>query len=574
MIRYRSAQTIVNSTSGNIQTVAGYPAVFDVLEGAEVLAAMSPREARIFVGAANFHSFTAPGRALTLHLYAGDGELTPRTSDDRTFDGRSRVFRRRTGSVRIVSRIRVDEPAEISESARALIAERYRHLYISPDAVLEIPPRRWQPTDPLRRTLRRFRNSKPLVYDQVRDLELRRFSRMLCTPARRRVYSDEFLPGGSHEELRISPAPTASLDAPPAVIIGMHWFELGGAERWALESVRIVREAGYLPIVISNVDSQHPFICRPELDGAMVIPMSEPTYASQEPGAEALLAGIVSHYDLRGVIVHHNQWLYDRLPWIRASRPEVPVLDSTHIVEYRGGGYPMSAVRADHYVDIHHVISPSLRRWFVETQRVDASKMVMAPLGGLTVDESADYKERADPTTLTVAFIGRMSRQKSPEIFVAVARETLKRGVAACFIMHGDGELDEWVDDLVAALGPGAPVIRRTSADPVSVTLEEADILAITSHNEGLTLTTLEAVAHGVPVISTDVGAQSDVIPPHGLFSRHPVRGVRQAAEMLEQVSGDEVLRRSLWETEKTMVEELLREETATQWLTGVVSEW
>ena len=40
--------------------------------------------------------------------------------------------------------------------------------------------------------------------------------------------------------------------AQPAVIVGLHWFELGGAERWAFETVKLVREAGLLPIVITQ----------------------------------------------------------------------------------------------------------------------------------------------------------------------------------------------------------------------------------------------------------------------------------------------------------------------------------
>lgn len=556
-------------------SVAGYPAVFEVLEGGELLEGLSPREARILVGAADFHAFCAPGRTLELFLYDGDEELTPRTTDDRTFDGLSRVFRSRIGRLRIRSRVAESGPLPLGRRSAELIAAPSRHLHVSPDALLALPPRRWRPKDPVRRALRALRTRQPLLYDQARDLELLRFRRALRRPAVRRDYDAEFAPGGVHADSRIVPAPPAREGAQPAVLIGMHWYELGGAERWAFETVRIVREAGLLPIVISNVDSQHPFICRPELDGAMVIPMSEPTYLSQEPGVEPFLRGVLTEYDLRGVIVHHNQWLYDRLPWIRRSRPEVPIVDSTHIVEYRGGGYPVSAVRADRAIDLHHVISPSLRRWMVETQGVDAEKVVMAPLGGLTVDqEAAVLAPRHTEGELTVAFVGRMSRQKSPEIFVAMASALQKRRVKARFIMHGDGELDEWVDDLVAGLGPGAAVIRRTSADPVARTLADADLLAVTSHNEGLTLTTLEAVAHGVPVISTDVGAQSDVIPPDALFSNHPVRGVREAVELVARLCEDESARRKLWETEKTMIGELLDTMSATQWLSGVVAEW
>ena len=38
----------------------------------------------------------------------------------------------------------------------------------------------------------------------------------------------------------------------PAVLFGLHWLELGGAESWAMETVAMAREAGLLPIVVTR----------------------------------------------------------------------------------------------------------------------------------------------------------------------------------------------------------------------------------------------------------------------------------------------------------------------------------
>ncbi len=84
------------------------------------------------------------------------------------------------------------------------------------------------------------------------------------------------------------------------------------------------REAGLLPIVLTNRDSHQPWIGRPELDGALIVPFSEPTVRSQTAGVEELLRAILRTFDVRGVVVHHNQWLYDRLHWIARSRPGLP----------------------------------------------------------------------------------------------------------------------------------------------------------------------------------------------------------------------------------------------------------
>lgn len=557
--------------------VLGQPALFQLTDTAELPEDMSERERRLLVGALNFHALMAPERDLLVHAYDGGNESLPRTTEDSTFTGMSRAYSARLFSLRMRSDVLTEKRTSIEaeDEANALISTPYRHVHISRDDVLAYDPPRDVARDPLRRVMRKVRTRYPLLYDELRDIELRRYREQIATPAQRRRYADEFLPGGHHEDSSIVPAPQPPDGAPRAVLFGLHWFELGGAERWAFETVRIAREAGYLPIVLTNRDSHQPWITRSELDGALVIPFSEHTVHSQTPGIEQVLRAILRTFDVRGVVVHHNQWLYDRLPWIVASRPGIPIVDSTHIVEHRGGGYPRSSVIADPSITTHHVISPNLASWMTDVQRVDSGKVIMAPLGGLTVSaRDADFRPRADGAPFVVAFIGRMSRQKAPEVFCAAAERLHALDPHMRFVMHGDGEMSGWVDELIAAHGLVAVTTRRDSSISVEHTFREAHVLAVTSHNEGLTLTTLEAVAHGVPVVSTDVGAQSDVVPEAGLVTSRVTRSVAEFVDRILALSRDEEVRRRLWSAERAAEKALLAHRSASEWFTEEVAGW
>ncbi|WP_022878044.1 glycosyltransferase, partial [Microbacterium sp. B19] len=497
-------------------SVLGQPALFHFTDRDQIPSDLSLRERRLLVGALNFHALMAPGRELRVHAYDGSWDLEPRTTDDASFDGLSRVFRRRLFSFGIGSDVSPEEREHTAgeETADRLIQSDTRHLYISRDAVLDYDPPRHLAHDPVRRILRAVRAHAPLLYDEARDVELLRHRGSYSRAVKRRDYEKEFLPGGSHEDSTIVPGASAPAGAPKAVLIGLHWFELGGAERWAFEAIRLVREAGFLPIVVSSRDSHHPWITRPELDGALVIPFSEHTARSQTPGVEQFLRAVLRHFDVRGVVLHHNQWLYDRVHWLRRSLPQVPIVDSTHIIEYRGGGFPVSSAMVTDVLTTHHVISPSLRDWMVDVQGIEPGKVVMAPLGGLTVSaREAAYRRRASDRPFTVSFVGRTARQKAPEVFVEMVNKLGEAAEGMRFILHGDGDMSSWVDDIIRNEGLEHRIERRSSKVPVDDTLAETDLLVVTSHNEGLTLTTLEAIAHGVPVISTDVGAQSDIIP-------------------------------------------------------------
>ncbi len=552
------------------------PALFR-FEDPQTGANLSERERRLLVGALNFHALMAPQRTLRIHLYDGSVETTPRLTDDSTFDGLSRNNRHRIESFDIVSSVSVEErEPELTEAASArLVASPARHLHVSSDGVLDSDPYRPQRPGLVGGIARSVKSRAPLLYDDARDLSLLRFRRKLTTAIEPRDYEAEFRRGGAHEDEVIVPAGPAPEGAQKAVIIGLHWFELGGAELWAFETVRLVREAGLLPIVLTNRDSHQPWVTRPELDGALLIPFSEPTVQSQTAGVEPLLRSLLRTFDVRGVVIHHNQWLYDRVAWIAASRPGIPIIDSTHIVEYTGGGYPLSSAIASKSITTHHVISPSLARWMTDVQRIPADRVVMAPLGGLTVKpKDAVFRPRGAGEQFTVAFIGRMARQKAPEVFITMARRLKRQGYSLRFILHGGGELSSWVDDIIEAEGLTADIVRRTSDTPVAETLDEAHVLVVSSHNEGLTLTTLEAIAHGVPVISTDVGAQSDIIPASALVPRHARLAARRLAEAVAPLVDDEEAREALWRKERKAEKKLLSQQSASSWFKEEVGSW
>lgn len=553
----------------------GLPALFEI-EG-PVLDSMTERERRLLIGTLNFHALMAPGRSLDVHLYDGSIETLPRTTDDSTFSGLSRENRERTASVRIHSLVEQERRAAVpAEKAAAELIERSaRHIHISTDAVLAHDPIRPARTDLIGRVARKVKAKTPLWYDEARDVAMLRDVRRLGVQAERQRYDLAFENSDKEPRPELVTVPPAPVGAVPAVLMGVHWFELGGAERWAFETVRLVREAGFLPVVLSNRDSQHPWVTRAELDGALIIPFSEATVDSQTLGVEQLLRGILRTFDVRGVVVHHNQWLYDRLAWIRRSRPGIPIVDSTHIVEYRGGGYPLSSVRVTDSITKHHVISPRLAQWMTEVQGVPSDKVVMAPLGGLTIKpKDATFAARAEDEPLTVTFIGRMAHQKAPEVFVAMARRISAKRDDVRFIMHGDGELSAWVGDVIEGMGMSDAIERRDSSVPVPVTLGESHVLVVCSHNEGLTLTTLEAITMGVPVVSTDVGAQSDIVPRSALVPRDVHRAARGLADRVLELADDESERESLWRSERKGEKKLLSKTSATDWFAKEIREW
>ncbi|EWC61758.1 Glycosyltransferase [Actinokineospora spheciospongiae] len=488
---------------------------FDVLDesgvgltGGESL--LDERERALVVGAANFHALTRPGQTIRFTVLRGPQGSLPSLTDRETGAIEWEDDREVVGSVVFRSLVHTTVAAVDADGLVDLVVDVGGSEQTA-SAYHQLPG--------LAGALRRaVRFTVPVQFDALRqyrtDLVEKRY-RARDVPRKAGV--------------RIARGASATDQGrTPAVLFGIHWLELGGAERWAVETVQLAKDAGLTPVIITDRPSGHPWITRPEFDGAVVVPLTLPLTPDHE---SMLLNGIMANYDVRGVHVHHCTWLYERLPWLKAIRPDIPVVDSLHILEWRTGGFVDISVRVSNVVDRHHVISPQLRDYLIGKQGIPAEKVALATLANLTAAADQPAKAVAADKPFTVAFVGRFTQQKRPYLFLKLAAELKDSAPGPVrFVMHGDGELSGEVHGLRGRLGLSEALELRGPDRDVSDTLAEADVLVISSDNEGLTLTSFEASAAGIPVVSTDVGSQASLIADGLLCPRHPYPFIRTAA--------------------------------------------
>ena len=537
------------------------PETFELLDdrGVGLLGggALDERERRLVVGAANYHAFVRPGATLRLTVVRAPHGGYPSLTDDRCRHIGWDEDREPVGSVVVRSLI----PRADSSAAPTGMVDFVLDVGGKPEKLNTYN----QLSGPLGKARKLMRARVPFHYDLLRQVR--------TDMAERRLRSEQ-LPRRLPVRLAGHPRPRVP-NAKPALLFGLHWLELGGAERWALDCIQLARDLGFTPIVVTDRPSNHPWITRPELDGAVVIPLTHPLTLGTD---SALFSGIFSAYDVRGIHVHHNSWLYDRLPWVRSVWPDVPVVDSQHVLEWRTGGFVDHAVRVSAMIDTHHVISPQLRDYLIHRQGIAAEKVVLASLagattGGITSNATAAVDSKSTP--FTVAFIGRFHQQKRPYLFLKLAAVLKGSSPGAVrFIMHGDGELADEVNSLRSRLGLSDMVELRGPDQPVAKTLADADVLVITSENEGLTLTSFEATAAGVPVISTDVGSQASVVADELLCPRHTYPFVRAAAEKVRTMMSSPGQRKRWFEDQAAKTEAFAKLPRAGSWARELYRGW
>jgi len=144
---------------------------------------------------------------------------------------------------------------------------------------------------------------------------------------------------------------------------------------------------------------------------------------------------------------------------------------------------------------------------------------------------------------LQCAFIGRITQIKRPDRFLDVVGEVKKRGIDLDFFMAGDGELLEGCRKRISE--QDLPVTVLGWQSDIEKVLSAADIVVLTSDNEGTPLSLIQAGMAGLPVVSTNVGSVPEVVLD-GVTGIITDLNVQEIANALEKLAKDEVLRERL----------------------------
>lgn len=117
------------------------------------------------------------------------------------------------------------------------------------------------------------------------------------------------------------------------------------------------------------------------------------------------------------------------------------------------------------------------------------------------------------PDVPVVTLVARLTRIKRPDRFLEVARATADRHPSAVFAICGDGDLLHEMRGLAAPLGERVRFLGWRG--DVETIYAASDLVLLTSDNEGMPVSLIEAGLAGVATVTTDVGSAREVVA-HG----------------------------------------------------------
>lgn len=111
-----------------------------------------------------------------------------------------------------------------------------------------------------------------------------------------------------------------------------------------------------------------------------------------------------------------------------------------------------------------------------------------------------------------IGIVGRLVPIKNHDLFLQAARLVLDRQPDSYFAVIGDGERRAELTALASSLGLTERIRFTGWITDVAPVYSALDALALCSHNEGLPISVIEAMAAHVSVAATNVGGISDLL--------------------------------------------------------------
>lgn len=150
-----------------------------------------------------------------------------------------------------------------------------------------------------------------------------------------------------------------------------------------------------------------------------------------------------------------------------------------------------------------------------------------------------------------VAFVGRLSGVKRPDRFLAAAEQVAAARSGTVFLVVGDGEQRSALESM-----PRRADVRFLGwRGDVATIHAAADVVVVTSDNEGMPVTLIEAAMAGRPCVTTDVGGAGEVVRD-GVTGRVVPRDAAAVAGAVLGLLSDDDLRARMGAAARTSAQE------------------
>ncbi|WP_432257903.1 glycosyltransferase [Cupriavidus sp. TMH.W2] len=191
--------------------------------------------------------------------------------------------------------------------------------------------------------------------------------------------------------------------------------------------------------------------------------------------------------------------------------PMPPVICSAHSAREGGKLRALAYRLTDRWCDLTTHVSEAGRQAMIASGAVPSGRVIVMPNGIDTnrfrQDDASRERMRRDlglnAGEVLVLNVGRLVPEKDQAMLIEAFREVHRRIPRARLMIAGDGPLRAGLTSQIAGYGLNHAVLLIGARKDIPELLRAADVFVLSSRIEGMPLAVGEALASGLPVVST-----------------------------------------------------------------------
>lgn len=301
------------------------------------------------------------------------------------------------------------------------------------------------------------------------------------------------------------------------ILMIIPWMTTGGADKFNLDLVnKLDRDRFNFTIVTTEpgVNNYRQLFN----DGTVIYEL--PAFLDMKSWP-AFINYLMNKRNINFVFSTNSEFGYSTLPYIKANHPEIPIIDYVHMEEWynRNGGYSRDSSAVESVIDKTLTCNGNTTKIFIDHFKRNPNSVETVYIG---VDENKYDPEKYNceeqranfglSKKYVIGFICRISEQKRPLLLLEIIKKLKENRNDFEFLIAGDGNLLEKMKSKANSMGLKENIKFIGNVAETEPVYSASDLTINCSIKEGLALTSYESLSMGVPVISSDVGGQKELI--------------------------------------------------------------
>ncbi len=303
------------------------------------------------------------------------------------------------------------------------------------------------------------------------------------------------------------------------ILMIIPWMVVGGADKFNLDVVSKANKDKFEFIIVTTLPSEN--IWRQKFEEYATI--YDLTTFLDKRYWPSFINYIIKKHSIDLIFNTNSTFGYAIIPYLKTNHPEIPIIDYVHMEEWywRNGGYSRDSSMASGFIDKTYLCNNN------------SAKLLLEHFGRKKEDVGTCYigvdEKKFDPNLYQkdnilkkyniknekkyiIGFICRISAQKRPYLMLEIVKRLKEKRDDFLFVIAGDGPMLQEIKSKAKSLNINDVICFLGNISDTEDIYAISDLTLNCSIKEGIALTSYESLSMGVPVISSDVGGQKELI--------------------------------------------------------------